>query len=97
MRYASRHFNTSPDQDVFCGDGEGGTFRLCPSGEWIFLYKVEGDEVHVEKLCSMKGHSYAPACEPNTQFTPDGKWVVFQSDAGGDSQVYAVEVGDENR
>jgi len=90
MRYASRHFNISQDQTL-----EGGAFRLCPSGKWIFLYKIEGDKVCVEKLCSMKGHSYTPACEPNTHFTPDGKWVVFQSDAGGTSQVYAVEVGEE--
>lgn len=92
MRYASRHFNISPDQTMFCGDGEGGTFRLCPSGKWIFLYKPEGDWLRVQRLCSMAGHSYAAACEPNTHFTPDGKWVVFQSDMTGSSQVYAVEV-----
>lgn len=92
MRHASRHFNISPDQTMFCGDGEGGTFRLCPSGKWIFLYRIEGKNLNVEKLCSMAGHSYGPACEPNVHFTPDGKWVVFQSDMTGTSQVYAVEV-----
>ncbi len=96
MRYASRHFNTSPDHTLFCGDGEGGTFRLCPSGKWIFLYEIKDDKVRVEKLCSMEGHSYAPACEPNTHFTPDGKRIVFQSDAGGVSQVYAVTVTQDN-
>ncbi len=92
MRYASRHFNISPDQTMFCGDGEGGSFRLCPSGKWIFLYKIENGKLRVEKLCSMAGHSWKPYPEPNTHFTPDGKWVVFQSDAGGATQVYAVSV-----
>ncbi|HPO14162.1 MAG TPA: oligogalacturonate lyase family protein [Candidatus Hydrogenedentes bacterium] len=92
MRYASRHFNISPDQTMFCGDGEGGSFRLCPSGKWIFLYRFDHGKLHVEKLCSMAGHSWSYYPEPNTHFTPDGQWVVFQSDVGGTLQVYAVEV-----
>lgn len=92
MRYASRHFNISPDQTMFCGDGEGGRFRLCPSRRWIFLYEFEGDKLKVSKLCSMEGHSWKTGPEPNTHFTPDGKWVVFQSDVEGTTQVYAVEV-----
>ena len=93
MRHASRHFNISPDQTMFCGDGEGGSFRLCPSREWIFLYRLQGGRVKAEKLCSMAGHSWKTGPEPNTHFTPDGRWVVFQSDVGGGTQVYAVEVG----
>lgn len=92
MRYASRHFNISPDQTMFCGDGEGGSFRLCPSGKWIFLYTVKDDELQIQKLCSMKGHSWSSYPEPNVHFTPDGKWVVFQSDVEGTIQVYAVSV-----
>ena len=31
--------------------------------------------------------------EPNVQFTPDGKWIVFRGNFDdGDAQVYAVEV-----
>lgn len=92
MRYASRHFNISPDQTLFCGDGEGGSFRLCPSGKWIFLYKIDHGKLRVEKLCSMAQHAWKTYPEPNTHFTPDGNWVVFQSDAGGSTQVYAVQV-----
>lgn len=92
MRYASRHFNQSPDQTLFCGDGEGGSFRLCPSGKWIFLYKLAGDRLNIQRLCSMAGHSWKTGPEPNSHFTPDGKWVVFQSDVEGTIQVYAVEV-----
>jgi oligogalacturonide lyase len=92
MRYASRHFNISPDQTLFCGDGEGGSFRPGPSGKWVFLYTMENGRVRVRRLCSMKGHSWSSYPEPNTHFTPDGKWVVFQSDVSGTTQVYAVEV-----
>jgi oligogalacturonide lyase len=92
MRYASRHFNISQDQTMFCGDGEGGSFRLCRSGKWIYLFKIENGKLRVEKLCSMAGHSWKTYPEPNTHFTPDGKWVVFQSDVGGTTQVYAVQI-----
>jgi oligogalacturonide lyase len=44
-----------------------------------------------EKLVDMKNHQYH--LEPNANFTPDGKWLVFRSNMlGGASQVYAVEV-----
>jgi len=91
-RHASRHFNIAPDQRMFCGDGEGGRLHLCPSQKWIYLYRPEGGRLRVERLCSMAGHNWKSGPEPNTHFTPDGKWVVFQSDVTGSTQVYAVEV-----
>jgi oligogalacturonide lyase len=91
-RYASRHFNISPDQTMFCGDGEGGRLHLSPSQKWIFLYRPEGGRLKVEKLCGMEGHHWETGPEPNTHFTPDGKWVVFMSDVTGTIQVYAVSV-----
>ncbi len=91
-RYASRHFNISPDQTLFCGDGEGGRLHLSPSQKWIFLYTPENGRLKVERLCSMAGHHWKTGPEPNTHFTPDGKWVVFQSDVTGTTQVYAVAV-----
>ena len=43
-----------------------------------------------EKLVDMKDHQYH--LEPNANFTPDGKWLVFRSNMQGAAQVYAVEV-----
>ena len=43
-----------------------------------------------EKLVAMKDHNYH--LEPNGNFTPDGKWLVFRSNMSGASQVYAVEI-----
>ncbi len=91
-RHASRHFNISPDQTMFCGDGEGGRLHLSPSQKWIFLYRPEKGRLKVERLCSMAGHNWTTGPEPNTHFTPDGKWVAFQSDVTGTTQVYAVAV-----
>ncbi len=38
----------------------------------------------------MKKHNYS--LEPNVNFTPDGKWIVFRSNMFGPTHVFAVEV-----
>ncbi len=43
-----------------------------------------------ENLVSLANHSYS--LEPNSTFSPDGKWIVFRSNMRGPTQVYAVEV-----
>lgn len=86
----SWHYNIAPDGKTLCGDGEGRFAMLSTRGRWITLYHPDGKRMRVERLCSMKKHSYTIA--PNTHFTPDGKWVVFTSDHTGSAQVYAVEV-----
>jgi len=43
-----------------------------------------------EKLVNLSLHSYS--LEPNGNFSPDGKWIVFRSNMRGPIEVYAVEV-----
>jgi oligogalacturonide lyase len=43
-----------------------------------------------ERLVNLTKHDYS--LEPNGNFTPDGKWIVFRSNMRGPIQVYAVEV-----
>lgn len=44
-----------------------------------------------EKLVNLKNHEYR--LEPNGNFTPDGKWLIFRSNfQGGVSHVYEVEI-----
>jgi oligogalacturonide lyase len=43
-----------------------------------------------EKLVNMAKQDYR--LEPNGNFTPDGKWLVFRSNMYGGTQVYAVEL-----
>jgi oligogalacturonide lyase len=43
-----------------------------------------------ERLVNLNKHDYS--LEPNGNFTPDGKWVVFRSNLRGPIHVYAVEV-----
>jgi oligogalacturonide lyase len=47
-----------------------------------------------ERLVNMSKHAYA--LEPNVNFTPDGKWIVFRSNMFGPSHVLAVEVAKAN-
>lgn len=73
-------------------------------GKWIYLFRpelipnrgidqpefVQPGVFHSERLVNMANHNYR--LEPNVQFTPDGKWIVFRSNMSGATQVYEVEV-----
>ena len=77
-------------------------------GKWIYLFRPEvipdvagihapGSETLIqpgvldtERLVNMQGHDYR--LEPNVNFTPDAKWIVFRSNMHGGTQVYAVEI-----
>ena len=87
----SIHFNTSPDQTLFCGDGgDPGQVAKANDGRWIYLFKPDGDKLRSSKLVNMKNHNYK--LEPNVHFSPDGKWVIFRANFEGNTDVYAVEL-----
>ena len=88
----SVHYNLSRDQKLFAGDG-GGTNMVAKAkdGKWIWLFTPQADgTLRGEHLVNMVRHDYL--LEPNVNFTPDGKWIVFRGNFDGASQVYAVEV-----
>ncbi|HWB93339.1 MAG TPA: oligogalacturonate lyase family protein [Puia sp.] len=86
----SVHFNVSPDEKLFCGDGgDAGQVAHAPDGRWIYLFHPEGDHFRSEKLVNMKDQYYK--LEPNVHFSPDGKWVIFRANFEGKEEVYAVE------
>jgi oligogalacturonide lyase len=104
----SVHFNISPDQTLFCGDGGGPHSVAAPdNGQWVYLFRphlippvtggasdpeklIQSGWLEAEKLVDLAKHDYA--LEPNCQFTPDDKWIVFRSNMFGPSHVFAVEV-----
>jgi oligogalacturonide lyase len=87
----SIHFNISPDQKLFCGDGgDPGQVAKAPDGEWLYLFRPDGDKFVSEKLVNMKHHNYH--LEPNVHFSPDGKWIIFRANFEGIEQSYAVEI-----
>jgi oligogalacturonide lyase len=104
----SIHYNRSPDGTVYSGDGgePGHLGPQPPHSKWMYLFHpemvpdlrtppVQGGLIQVgtfrtEKLVNLATHSYS--LEPNGNFTPDGKWIVFRSNMRGPIQVYAVEV-----
>lgn len=87
----SIHFNVSPDQKLFAGDGgDPKQVAKAADGMWIYLFRPVGDKLEAERLVNMKAHGYK--LEPNVHFSPDGKWVIFRANFEGDSQIYAVEI-----
>jgi oligogalacturonide lyase len=104
----SVHFNISPDQKLFCGDGGGPSSVAAPdNGQWVYLFRphlvppvtggasdpatlIQSGHFEAEKLVNLSKHNYS--LEPNGQFTPDGKWIVFRSNMFGPSHVFEVEV-----
>ena len=101
----SIHFNVSTDGKLFCGDGgDPGQVAHAPDGEWLYLFHpqlinstgIKGPHLikpgvfHSERLVNMSKHHYH--LEPNVNFTPDAKLVVFRSNMFGPTYVFAVEV-----
>jgi oligogalacturonide lyase len=88
----SIHYNISPDQKLFAGDGgDSSQVARAKDGMWLYLFTPAGDSLKSERLVNMKNHDYE--LEPNVHFSPDGKWVIFRADfKGSGSQVYAVEM-----
>ncbi|MDX9882651.1 MAG: oligogalacturonate lyase family protein [Prolixibacteraceae bacterium] len=87
----SIHYTISPDQQLFAGDGgDPGQVANAGDGMWIYLFRPAGDHLSSERLVNMKHHNYK--LEPNVHFSPDGKWVIFRANFGGQSDIYAVEV-----
>jgi oligogalacturonide lyase len=87
----SVHFNVAPDGKLFAGDGGGPRSVAAPgNGQWIYLFTPRDGQLQAEKLVDLSKHDYR--LEPNVQFTPDGKWIVFRSNMHGATHTYAVEV-----
>jgi oligogalacturonide lyase len=87
----SVHFNISPDQKTFAGDGgDSSQVARAKYGKWIYLFHPIGDSLKSERLVNMKHHNYD--LEPNVHFSPDGKWIIFRANFEGTSQIYAVEI-----
>ncbi|TAL06106.1 MAG: oligogalacturonate lyase [Verrucomicrobia bacterium] len=88
----SVHYNSSWDGKLFAGDGgDSGMVAHAPDGKWIYLFTPQADgKLKAERLVNMSKHDYD--LEPNVQFTPDGKRIVFRANFDGSAQTYAVEV-----
>ena len=91
----SIHFNISPNQKLFCGDGgDPGQVAKAKDGRWIYLFTPSGDSMISKRLVNMKNHNYKT--EPNVHFSPDGKWIIFRATFEGHTDVYAVKVSRES-
>lgn len=92
----SIHYNISPDETLFAGDGgDPGQVAKAPDGMWLYLFHPEGDHFRSDKLVNMKHHNYH--LEPNIHFSPDGKWIIFRANFEGHTDIYAVEIAKSNK
>jgi oligogalacturonide lyase len=94
---SSIHDNSSPDGQLFCGDGDN-------QSPWIFLFRpvlvrdrgtlgtnlIQGGYLESERLVNMSKQNYR--LEPNPSFTPDQKFIVFRSNMFGPDYAFAVEL-----
>jgi oligogalacturonide lyase len=88
----SIHYNLSPDEKTFCGDGgDPSQVARATDGMWIYLFRPQDDSLRSEKLADMQFQKYR-ALEPNVHFSPDGKWVIFRANFTGKEEVYAVRI-----
>lgn len=87
----SIHFNISPDQKLFAGDGGDSTqVARAKNGMWIYLFTPGTDSLKAERIVNMKHHDYN--LEPNVHFSPDGNRIIFRANFEGTSQIYAVDL-----
>lgn len=104
----SIHFNVTRDGSLFAGDGgDSGQVAHARNGRWLYLFHpgsvqmfgeresmqdnlIQAGIFTSEKLVNMSKQDYS--LEPNVNFSPDGKWVVFRGNMFGPSYVFAVEV-----
>jgi oligogalacturonide lyase len=108
----SVHFNVSPDNKLFSGDG--GDDRMvahAPDGKWLYLFhpnliadRSDGN-IDTKKLIRtgvfqaeklVNMGKHDYALEPNAMFSPDMKWLIFRSNMSGVNQSYAVELNRAN-
>ncbi len=94
---SSIHDNSSPDQTMYCGDGDN-------HSPWIFLLRpvllpdrntlgknlIQGGYLEAEKLVDMSNQNYR--LEPNPIFSPDQKYIIFRSNMFGPDYAFAVEI-----
>jgi oligogalacturonide lyase len=104
----SVHFNVSPDNKLFSGDGgDEHMVAHADNGKWIYLFRPEliddrsDGNIDTSKLIQpgvfhserlVNMAKHDYALEPNAMFSPDMKWLIFRSNLSGANQVYAVEL-----
>ncbi|MCL4638652.1 MULTISPECIES: oligogalacturonate lyase family protein [Olivibacter] len=87
----SVHYTSAVDDKTFAGDGgDPGSVAKAPDGQYIYLFKPQGDHFEAERLVNMKHHNYK--LEPNVHYSPDGKWIIFRANFEGFEGIYAVEI-----
>jgi len=89
------HYSVAWDGKMFSSDGgDPAQVAFAKDGMWLNLFRPQKDgSVVAERLVNMATQDYrGNNGEPNSNITPDNKWVVFRSNLQGAMNVYAVEI-----
>jgi len=86
-------FTEQGDKMVFIGSTDQGRMAFTVNLETLHIEQITKQPVGFEVVGAKRRELFYLSGETvNAHFTPCGRWVVFQSDASGTSQVYAVQV-----
>jgi len=104
----SVHFNVSPDNELFSGDGgDDKMVAHADHGKWLYLFRPRmvadrsDGNINTKNLIQtgvfeseklVNMSKHDYALEPNAMFSPDMKWLIFRSNMSGVNQSYAVEL-----
>jgi eukaryotic-like serine/threonine-protein kinase len=66
-----------------------------PDGTMLFYHTLgvaSGTDIHYVTLADRKSHSYAATqfLESSAEMSPDGKWIAFQSNESGQTEIYVA-------
>jgi oligogalacturonide lyase len=86
------HIQASPDCKLWVGDIADVSIVGRP-GDTLCLFTLGRGAVRPTPLCQHASTWRRRRSHPHPVFTPDGRHVVFSSDAGGRCDVYRVSVG----
>jgi Tol biopolymer transport system component len=103
MRIHALHLDGGKEEFLFARSHHHHLQDWSPDGAWLLL-----EDGHPERRSDMVAVQLAPgnrevavavtaASEPNGRFSPDGRWVAYQSDESGRDEVYVASFPDADR
>ena len=85
---APSHIQTNHAEDLFCGDTCYPNANFADGRAFMALIRHEGERAVVEPLCRHDSSWLTQHSHPHPVFSPDDRFVAFNSDRGGRSNVY---------
>jgi oligogalacturonide lyase len=89
---ASWHIQVAGDETLGVADSAFPTEDFADGYSYIALLRYENERVDVMPLCRHNSSFKTQSSHPHPVFSPDDRWVYFNSDQGGRCNVYRAPV-----